>query len=89
VAGPTPQAAAAIGESVASGDGLVLTDISVAGPDDAQTDFLDIAMLVGAAGNPQAGQLRVGFRFAVDQLLTVPPLNPVRPASIRAVQRVR
>ncbi|MCB1265810.1 MAG: hypothetical protein KDB56_14760, partial [Mycobacterium sp.] len=69
---PDSQFAAVLGEAAATEGGLVLTEMTVTGPDESRAEALDIQMAIGAAGHTDAGQLRVGFTFDVEQLLAVP-----------------
>ena len=77
---PDSQVAAALSGVAATEGGLVLTEMTVMGPEETQADALDIQMAIGAAGRTHVGQLRVGFRFSLDQLLAV--TGPAR--SVRA-----
>ena len=67
-----PQVAAVLREAVATDGGLVLTEMTVTGPEENEAEALDIQMAIGAAANAEAGQMRVGFRFSLDELLGVP-----------------
>ena len=64
---PEQQGVSALG--AASEGELVLTLTAITGPDQTQPDVLDLQMAIDEA---EVGKLRVGFRFALDQLLAVP-----------------
>jgi len=79
---PAPHAAAATTDTV------VLAAITTAGPDTTQADVLDIQMTIPTPADTNPGQLLVGFRFALNQLLSTPAPGMSPGTETRRAERV-